>query len=42
MSILKRGMSGVPVKRLQEHLELDADGIFGAGTEKAVCSALEL
>lgn len=29
-------MSGVPVKRLQERLELDADGIFGAGTEKAV------
>lgn len=36
MSILKRGMSGVPVKRLQERLDLDADGIFGAGTEKAV------
>jgi len=36
MSILKRGMSGVPVKRVQERLDLDADGIFGAGTEKAV------
>jgi peptidoglycan hydrolase-like protein with peptidoglycan-binding domain len=36
MSILKRGMSGAPVKRLQEKLGIDADGIFGLGTEKAV------
>ncbi len=36
MSILKKGMSGAPVKRVQERLEIDADGIFGAGTEKAV------
>ncbi|NVO57997.1 peptidoglycan-binding protein [Rhodobacteraceae bacterium B1Z28] len=36
MSILKRGLSGAPVKRLQEKLGTDADGIFGTGTEKAV------
>lgn len=36
MSILKRGMSGAPVKRLQEKLGISADGIFGPGTEKAV------
>ena len=36
MSILKRGMSGAPVKRLQEKLGISADGIFGGGTEKAV------
>jgi len=36
MSILKRGMVGAPVKRLQEKLEIDADGIFGPGTERAV------
>ena len=39
MSILKRGMSGAPVKRLQEKLELTADGIFGPGTEQAVRDA---
>ncbi len=36
MSILKRGLSGAPVKRLQEKLGIDADGAFGPGTEKAV------
>lgn len=36
MSILKRGLSGAPVKRLQEKLGIGADGDFGPGTEKAV------
>ena len=36
MSILKQGMAGAPVKRLQEKLGIDADGIFGPGTKKAV------
>lgn len=36
MSILKKGMSGAPVKRLQSKLGVDADGIFGPGTEKAL------
>ena len=36
MSILKRGMKGAPVKRLQEKLGIGADGDFGPGTEKAV------
>jgi len=36
MSIVKKGMTGAPVKRLQEKLGIDADGIFGPGTEKAV------
>lgn len=36
MSILKRGMSGAPVKRLQEKLGIGADGIFGSGTQSAV------
>ncbi len=36
MSILKRGMKGVPVKRLQEKLGVNADGDFGPATEKAV------
>jgi peptidoglycan hydrolase-like protein with peptidoglycan-binding domain len=36
MSILKKGMRGVPVKRLQERLGVDADGIFGPGTDKAL------
>lgn len=36
MSILKRGLKGAPVKRLQEALGIDADGDFGPGTEKAV------
>ena len=36
MSILKRGLKGAPVKRLQEKLGISADGDFGPGTEKAV------
>lgn len=36
MSILKKGLKGAPVKRLQEKLGIDADGDFGSGTEKAV------
>ncbi len=36
MSILKKGMSGAPVKRLQEKLGISADGIFGPGTAKAL------
>jgi len=36
VSILKKGMSGAPVKRLQARLDITADGIFGPGTEKAV------
>ena len=36
MSILKRGMKGAPVKRLQEKLGVTADGDFGPGTQKAV------
>lgn len=36
MSILKRGLKGVPVKRLQERLGIAADGDFGPGTEAAV------
>ena len=36
MSILKRGLKGAPVRRLQQALNIDADGDFGPGTEKAV------
>lgn len=36
MSILKRGLKGAPVKRLQEKLGVTADGDFGPGTEKAL------
>lgn len=36
MSILKRGMKGAPVKRMQEKLGIGADGDFGPGTQKAV------
>lgn len=36
MSILKKGMTGAPVKRLQEKLGIEADGVFGSGTTKAV------
>jgi putative chitinase len=35
-SLLRRGMRGDGVKEMQEALGLDADGIFGAGTERAV------
>lgn len=36
MSILKRGLSGEPVKLLQAKLGVTADGAFGPGTEKAL------
>lgn len=36
MSILKKGMSGAPVRRLQEKLGVAADGAFGPATEKAL------
>ena len=36
MSIVKRGMRGAPVNRLQERLSIGADGVFGSATEKAV------
>lgn len=36
MSILKRGLKGAPVRRLQQKLGIAADGDFGPGTEKAV------
>src|SRR5690349_5380720 len=39
MSILKRGVSGEPVKLLQEKLGITADGSFGPGTEKALKDA---
>lgn len=36
MAILLRGLKGEPVKRLQEKLGIEADGIFGGGTEAAL------
>lgn len=36
MAILLRGLRGEPVKRLQEKLGIEADGIFGSGTEQAL------
>lgn len=36
MSILKRGLKGAPVKRLQQKLGVTADGDFGPATEKAL------
>ncbi len=36
MAILKSGMSGEPVKRMQAKLGVAADGEFGPGTEKAL------
>jgi murein L,D-transpeptidase YcbB/YkuD len=36
MSILRKGLKGAPVKRLQEKLGVAADGDFGPGTETAV------
>lgn len=36
MSILMRGMLGEPVRVLQEKLGVNADGVFGAGTETAL------
>ena len=36
MSILKRGLKGAPVRRLQEKLGIAADGDYGRATEEAV------
>ena len=36
MSILKTGMKGAPVRRLQAKLGITADGDFGPGTRQAV------
>lgn len=36
MALLKTGMSGQPVKILQEKLGVEADGVFGPNTEKAL------
>jgi len=36
MSLLKRGLKGAPVKRLQKKLGVTDDGDFGPGTEKAL------
>lgn len=36
MSLLKRGLKGAPVKRLQKKLDVADDGDFGPGTEKAL------
>ena len=36
MAILKSGLSGEPVRRLQRKLGVEADGRFGPSTEKAL------
>ena len=36
MAILKRGLSGEPVRRLQAKLGVTADGSFGPATEDAL------
>lgn len=36
MSILKKGMQGAPVKRLQAKLGVEADGLFGPATERSL------
>ena len=36
MSILKRGLKGAPVRRLQEKLGIETDGDYGPATEAAV------
>ena len=36
MAILKKGLSGEPVRRLQAKLGVEADGTFGPNTEKAL------
>ena len=36
--VLKKGSKGTTVKKLQEFLEIGADGMFGPGTEQAVIS----
>ena len=36
MAILRKGISGEPVKRLQAKLGVETDGEFGSNTEKAL------
>jgi len=36
MAILRKGISGEPVKRLQANLGVETDGEFGSNTEKAL------
>ena len=36
MAILKKGLAGEPVRRLQTKLGVEADGDFGSGTEAAL------
>ncbi len=36
MAMLKKGLRGEPVRRLQAKLGVDVDGIFGPGTDKAL------
>lgn len=36
MAMLRRGLAGEPVRILQEHLGITADGVFGAGTDAAL------
>ena len=36
MAILKKGVSGEPVKLMQQKLGVEADGVFGSGTEAAL------
>jgi peptidoglycan hydrolase-like protein with peptidoglycan-binding domain len=36
MALLRRGLCGEPVRILQQQLGVDADGIFGRGTEAAL------
>ena len=36
MAMLRRGLVGEPVRILQENLGVEADGIFGAGTDAAL------
>ena len=36
--VIKKGSKGTTVKQLQEFLEIEADGVFGPGTEQAVIS----
>jgi peptidoglycan hydrolase-like protein with peptidoglycan-binding domain len=36
MSILARGLCGEPVRVLQQKLGINADGVFGSGTEQAL------
>jgi peptidoglycan hydrolase-like protein with peptidoglycan-binding domain len=36
MAMLRRGLAGEPVRILQQHLGVEADGIFGQGTDAAL------